>query len=97
MKLVGSDLYFELPIKVWEAALGTTKKIKILREELQIIIPKCTSSGDKLVIKGKGYSNGKGERGDLNIIVKITLSQEEILREIEIYEKLKQSEMSKIK
>lgn len=97
IKLVGSDLYLELPIKVWEAALGTTKKIKVLREELQIIIPKCTSSGDKLTIKNKGYNNGRGERGDLNIIIKIVLSQEEILKQMEIYEKLKQTEIPKIK
>lgn len=93
LKLVGSDLILELPIKVWEAALGTTKKISVLKEEIQIIIPKCTSSGDRLIIKGKGYSNGKGERGNLNIITKIVLSKEEITKEIKIYEMLKKAEI----
>lgn len=93
LKLVGSDLILELPIKVWEAALGTTKKISVLKEEIQIIIPKCTSSGDRLIIKGKGYSNGKGERGNLNIITKIVLSKEEIAKEIKIYEMLKKAEI----
>lgn len=92
LKLVGSDLFLELPIKVWEAALGTTKKIDVLREEIQIVIPKCTSSGDKLTIQGKGYSNGKGERGKLNIITKIVLSKEELAKEIKIFEMLKKAE-----
>lgn len=92
LKLIGSDLFMELPIKVWEAALGTTKKIAILKEEIQIIIPKCTSSGDKLTIKGKGYSNGKGERGNLNIITKIVLSKEELEKEVKIFEMLKKAE-----
>lgn len=93
LKLVGSDLFLELPIKVWEAALGTTKRIAVLKEEIQIIIPKCTSSGDKLTIKGKGYSNGKGERGNLNIIAKIVISKEELAKEVKIYEMLKNTEV----
>lgn len=92
LKLVGSDLFFELPIKVWEAALGTKKKISVLKEDIQIVIPKCTSSGDKLIIKGKGYSNGKGERGNLNIITKIVLSKEELAKEVKIFEMLKKAE-----
>lgn len=89
LKLVGNDIQLELPIKVWEAALGTTQKIKVLNEELQIIIPKCTSSGDTLTIKGKGYRNVRGDRGNLQIITKIILPKEIGSKENKIFEKLK--------
>ena len=46
---------------------------KLFEEDINIIIPKCTSSGEKLTIKGKGYKDGKGHRGDLYVITKVIL------------------------
>ena len=37
-----------MPLQVWEAALGTKKMLKILDDNIQIIIPKATSSGKEL-------------------------------------------------
>ena len=34
-------------------------------EELEIAIPKGIQSGDKITIKGRGYKDGKGGRGNL--------------------------------
>lgn len=89
IKLVGTDLYVEIPLNVWEAALGTNKKIQVLKEEIQIIIPECTSSGEKLTIKGKGYKNGKGDRGNLYVITKIVLPKKIDEKQKEIYKLLK--------
>ena len=72
-KLVGTDIYTELNLNVCEAALGTKKKLELFEEDINIIIPKCTSSGEKLTIKGKGYKDGKGHRGDLYVITKVIL------------------------
>ena len=86
---MGSDLFIEIPLKDWEAALGTKKQIQVLKEDIQIVIPECTSSGEKLVIKGKGYKNGRGNRGDLYIVTKIILPKKMNSAQKQIYETLK--------
>lgn len=86
--LVGTDIYTEIPINVWEAALGTKKEIDLLQEKINIIVPKCTSSGDSLIIKQKGYKDGKGQRGDLHIIIKIVLPNKLSEKEEKIYKQL---------
>ncbi|MBR3325586.1 MAG: J domain-containing protein [Clostridia bacterium] len=89
LKIEGINLIYELPLQVWEAALGTKKTIKILNEKIQIVIPTLTSSGRILVIKGKGYKDGRGGRGDLHIITKIVLPQKLSKKQNEIYQELK--------
>ena len=88
-KLIGTDIYTELSIAVWEAALGTKRKIDLFGEEINIIIPKCCNSGEKLTIKEKGYKDGKGKRGNLHIITKIILPEKLSKEQEELYLKLK--------
>lgn len=97
LKLSGIDLYTEITLKPWEAVLGTTKIINVLDENMQIIIPKSTSSNDTLTIKGKGYKNGLGSRGDLKIISKIVTPKNIDKEQIEIYQKLRQIDLNKTK
>ncbi len=89
-RLIGTDIYTELSITVWEAALGTKRKIDLFGEEINIIIPKCCNSGEKLTVKEKGYKDGKGKRGNLNIITKIVFPKELSKEQEGIYLKLKE-------
>ena len=89
-RLIGTDIYTELSIAVWEAALGTKRKIDLFGEEINIIIPKCCNSGEKLTVKEKGYKDGKGKRGNLNIITKIVFPKELSKEQEGIYLKLKE-------
>ncbi len=89
-KLIGTDIYTELSIAVWEAALGAKKKIELFGEEINIVIPKCCNSGEKLTIKEKGYKDGKGKRGNLNIITKIVFPKELSKEQEKLYIKLKE-------
>lgn len=92
IKLDGDDLIYELPLKVWESALGTNKTIEVLGENIQIAVPKLTSSGKRLVIKGKGYKDGKGSRGNLIVITKIILPTSISEEQKNIYIALKRSD-----
>lgn len=80
-KLSGKDLYTNLYLTPWEAALGTKTKVYSIDEEANIIIPSGVETGETLKIEGKGYKDGKGSRGDLivniNIMIPKTLSKEE--------------------
>jgi curved DNA-binding protein len=80
-KLKGNDLYTNLYLTPWEAALGTRTTIYSIDEGTSVYIPKGIESGEVLKVAGKGYKNNQGNRGDLiakvNIVVPKELSQEE--------------------
>ena len=59
-KLQGSDMYTDLLITPWEAALGTRVNIQSIDEETKVYIPQGIQSGEKIRIPGKGYKDGKG-------------------------------------
>lgn len=90
-KLQGNDIYTELHITPWEAALGTRVAINGIDEEQRIYIPQGTQSGDKIRIQSKGYKDGKGGRGDLVAEVKIMVPKILTAKEKELFELLKKS------
>lgn len=90
LKLKGCDIYTNLFLTPWEAALGTRTKINGIDETPVIIIPQGIQSGEKLTIQGKGYKDGKGGRGDLIAEVKVMVPKKLSSEEKEIFEKLKQ-------
>lgn len=89
-KLIGYDLYSNLLITPWEAALGTKTNMDSIDESATIIIPKGTQSGEFLRIHGKGYKDGKGGRGDLIAEVKIVIPTEMNAKEKNLFEELSQ-------
>lgn len=92
-KLIGYDLYKYLPITPWEAALGTKASFGSIDEEVNVIVPKGTQSGELIRIPGKGYKDGKGSRGDLVAEVKIMVPKELNEKETKLFKDL--SEVSK--
>ena len=89
-KLKGYDLYTDLILTPWEAALGTKTQIDSIDEKNTIIIPKGLETGQILKIPGKGYKNGTGSRGDLVAEVKIMVPKELTEEEEKLYQKLKE-------
>lgn len=50
----GSDIYLNLPITPWEAALGATIAVPTLGGKVELKIPAGSHSGQKLRLKGRG-------------------------------------------
>lgn len=50
----GKDLYIDLPIAPWEAALGATVNVPTLGGTVDVKIPAGARSGQKLRLKGRG-------------------------------------------
>ncbi|TDJ14260.1 MAG: J domain-containing protein [Gammaproteobacteria bacterium] len=67
----GRDVYLDLPVAPWEAALGATVKSPTPSGAVDLRIPPNSNHGSKLRLKGKGIP-GK-ERGDMYVVLKITL------------------------
>ncbi len=64
-RLVGRDLYVELRLAPWEAALGTTVAVETPAAEAKVKVPAGTSSGKQLRLRGHGLPNPRGKPGDL--------------------------------
>lgn len=71
----GYNIRAELPVTLYEAALGTSLRAPTLEGQVNLKIPVNTSSGKVLRLKGKGVGKDSNlsERGDLLYVVKIVL------------------------
>ena len=67
----GHDLYLDLPLTPWEAALGTTIEVPTLDGAVNMKIPAGTTAGRKLRLGKKGLPRPGGGEGDLYAIVQI--------------------------
>lgn len=92
-RLKGSDLYTDLLLTPWEAALGAKAKVNSIDEETKIYIPQGIQSGERIKIPGKGYKDGSGVRGDLIAEIKIVVPKNLTEQERKMFEKL--NEISK--
>jgi curved DNA-binding protein len=80
-RLEGRDIFVDLPLTPWEAALGTTVAIDTPDGEAKVRVPGGTSSGRRLRLRGRGMPNGGSRPGDLyaesRIMVPRTPSEDE--------------------
>lgn len=84
-----TDIKTEFSITLKEALLGTEKEVDTIHGKAKVKIPACTSSGQKLSLKGKGAKSPKtGEFGRHIIVIKIefpkklTKKQKEMIEEV---------------
>ncbi len=70
----GNDILVELPITIDEAVLGAKVEVPTVTGRVHLTIPKGTSSGQVLRLKGKGVRNGaSGTAGDQLVTLRIVL------------------------
>lgn len=70
-ELEGKDIYLNLPLAPWEAALGARVEIPTLSGKIGLKIPADSQQGRKFRLKDRGLP-GK-EAGDFYIVLQITL------------------------
>ena len=87
-KLEGYDIYTDLLLTPWEAALGTRANVQTIDDETKVYIPQGIQSGEKIKIPGKGYKHINGTRGDLIAEIKVMVPKKLTAQEKEIFEKL---------
>lgn len=86
--LRGVELYTDLLLSPWEAALGTKANIETIDDTVSLYVPQGIQSGEKVRIPGKGYIDGKGGRGDLVAEVKVMVPKNLKDEEKELFQKL---------
>jgi curved DNA-binding protein len=87
-KVEGRDVYLDLPVTPWEAALGATIKVTTPGGPVDLKIPQATSSGRKLRLKARGIP-GKPP-GDLYVVPQITLPPADSDAAKNLYRKMEQ-------
>lgn len=87
-RVAGRDLSFDLLLAPWEAALGATVQISTLGGAIDLTIPQCTSSGQRLRISGRGLPSSGGPVGDLFAVARIVIPKKIGSEERLLYEQL---------
>jgi len=85
-RLEGKDIYLDLPIAPWEAALGATITIDTLAGQLKLKIPENSASGKKMRIKGRGLPGTVN--GNQYVILQIVTPPAETEEEKNFYEEM---------
>lgn len=82
-----NDIFINLPITIWEAALGSVLTIPTLGGDVEMKIPSNSQSGSKLRLKGRGLGQVAGNQY-VTLLIKLAPKPNEELQEI--YAKIKQ-------
>ncbi len=80
------DLYLDLPLAPWEAALGARVRVPTPAGVVELNVPAGTAAGNKMRLKGRGLP-GKTP-GDLFAVVKIVLPPAKTDADKELYRKM---------
>lgn len=84
----GHDLYIDLPLAPWEAALGATVEVPTLHGPVHLKVTPGTRSGQKLRLAKRGLPNPHEGSGDLYAVVQIVLPAELSERERDLLQQL---------
>jgi curved DNA-binding protein len=84
----GRDLYVDLPLAPWEAALGTSVAVPTPGGETKVKVPPGTSSGKRLRLRGRGLPHPRGRAGHLFAEVRIVVPAKLTDAERQLFEQL---------
>jgi len=84
----GQDLYVDVPVTPWEAALGASVDVPTLEGSRKVKVPAGSSSDRQLRLRGQGMASGSDRRGDLYAVVKIRVPKRLTAEERELFERL---------
>lgn len=67
----GLHLSVHIPVSIVECSMGATVDVPLLRGTATVRVPAGTSSGKRIRLGGQGIATGRGETGDLFVIVDV--------------------------
>jgi curved DNA-binding protein len=80
----GRDVYENIPVTPWEAAIGGDIDVLEPNGKVQVTIPSGSQSGRKLRLKGRGIPGNPA--GDLYLVLNVVLPEAKTERQREIYQ-----------
>jgi curved DNA-binding protein len=85
-RFVGKDLYIDLPVAPWEAALGASVKMPTPAGPIMLKVPPGSNYGRELRVRGRGIP--AAEPGDLYAVLKIVWPPANNEKAKQIYEEM---------
>jgi curved DNA-binding protein len=82
------DIYVDLPLAPWEAALGVSVAVDTPGGEAKVRVRAGTSTGKRLRLRGRGLPNPRGAAGDLFAEVRIMVPSSLTPEEHRLFEQL---------
>ncbi len=86
-RVEGRDVYVDLPVAPWEAALGAKVKVPLPAGTVEMRVPAGSQCGRKLRLKGKGLPGPRP--GDLYAVLKVMLPPADSDETKKFYEDMK--------
>jgi len=83
----GKDVYLDLPLAPWEAALGATVEVPTPDGRVDLTIPAGTGNGRKLRLRKRGIPGDPP--GDLYVVTQLTLPPANDAKAKALYEKMR--------
>jgi len=96
-RVSGRDLFFDLSLAPWEAALGTSIEIPTLGGKVRLKIKPGISSGERLRLSSRGLPSPHGETGDLYALIRIVMPKKLSDVERKLYEQLEAASDSDVR
>lgn len=87
-RLDGRDVYVDLPVTPWEAALGATVPVSTPGGEPKVRVVPGSSSGRRLRLRGEGMPNPHGVAGDLYAEIRVMVPATLTKAERQLFERL---------
>ncbi len=87
-RVEGKDVYLDLPVTPWEAALGGKVKVPTPGGILDLKVPAGSNTGKKMRLKGKGIP--AREPGDFYVVLKVMTPPAENDEQRRLYEEMAQ-------
>jgi curved DNA-binding protein len=88
-RVEGGDLYTDLSVAPWEAALGAEVSVPTLDGTARVKVPAGSSCGRRLRLRGQGLpGNAQAPPGDLYAVVTIQVPKRLTKRERELFQQL---------
>jgi|SRR5689334_17901545 len=75
-RATGHDLFLDLPLAPWEAALGASVEVPTLAGRVSLRVPPGTRNGQQLRLSGRGLPKPQGGAGDLYAIAQLAMPPE---------------------
>jgi curved DNA-binding protein len=92
-RVKGRDLYVDLAVSPWEAALGAEVPVPTLEGSARAKVPAGSSTGRRLRLRGQGMPAGDGTAGDLYAVIAVHVPKRLSRDERKLFEQL--AEVSK--
>ena len=87
-RVEGADVYLDVPVAPWEAALGATIEVPTPAGAVDLKVPPNSQTGKKLRLKGRGIP--AREPGDLYVVLQVVLPPADTAQRRAFYERMRE-------